>query len=222
MSAPSLALPALAALATATGLPYLLVGVLRFGYVWPGDYLGWFLSAPGHGVWGRFSLGNVWAAVRSLVEAFVYQQGGVRFGELLRGQLDPANLLAVAGFVAVALVLAALAGYAVLALLRPRESGERRAVVILSTWVVVYTIFNVYWAPEDVQFWTVVLLPLWGLVSLAVVSRQSPVGSRQSPAVRQPKSQIANRKSQIQRGGFSSPRSSSSACCIRSPRRLPK
>jgi hypothetical protein len=168
-------------LAVATGLPYLLVGVLRFGYILPGDYVGWFLSAPGHGVWGRFSPGNVWAAVRTLVEAFIYQQGGVRFGELLRGQFDAANLLAVTGFAAVMLLLVALAGYAVLALSRPRESGERRAVAILSAWVVVYTLFNVYWAPEDVQFWTGVLLPLWGLASLLVARSWPPVASRQSP-----------------------------------------
>jgi len=158
----------LATLAVATGLPYLLVGVFRFGYVLPGDYVNWFLSAPGHGVWGRFSLGNVWTAARTLVEAFIYQQGGVRFGDLLCGQLDPANVLAVAGFAVVGGFIVVLGGYVVLALSRPGTPGERRAAVTLTVWVAVYTLFNVYWAPEDVQFWTVVLLPLWGLAALLV------------------------------------------------------
>ncbi len=168
----------LATLAVATGLPYLLVGVVRFGYVTPGDYLGWFLSAPGHGVWGRFSPGNLWAAVRALVEAFIYQQGGLRLGELLRGQFDTANLLAVAGFAMIVLVLLALGGYAVLTLVRPHETDERRAVTLFTLWAATYTLFNVYWAPEDVQFWTVVLLPLWGLASLLVARCWSAVGSQ--------------------------------------------
>ncbi|MBU0493222.1 MAG: DUF2723 domain-containing protein [Chloroflexi bacterium] len=162
----------LLALAAATGIPYLLVGVFRFGYVWPGDYVGWFLSAPGHGVWGRFGLGNVWAAIRALVEAFVYQQGGARFGDLLHGQLNPANLLAVTGFTVIGALLLILAGTALLTLLRPRAAGERRTAAKLAAWASVYFLFNVYWAPEDVQFWTVVLLPLWGLVALLVATSQ--------------------------------------------------
>jgi len=155
-------------LIVATGLPYLLVGVFRFGYVLPGDYLGWFLSAPGHGVWGRFSLGNVWTAARTLVEAFIYQQGGVRFGDLLRGQLEPANLLAVAGFAAVVGLILVLGGCVIRTLFWPSDPGERRAMLVLKVWAAVYALFNIYWAPEDVQFWTVVLLPLWGLAALLV------------------------------------------------------
>ena len=162
----------LATLAVATGLPYLLVGVVRFGYVTPGDYWGWFLSAPGHGVWGRFSPANLWTAGRALVEAFIYQQGGLRLGELLRGQFDTANLLAVAGFAMIVLVLLALGGYTVLTLVRPRETDERRSVTLFTLWVAIFTLFNIYWAPEDVQFWTVVLLPLWGLASLLVARSQ--------------------------------------------------
>lgn len=162
----------LVALAAATGLPYLLIGAIRFGYFLPGDYVNWFLSAPGHGVWGRLSVGNVWTAVRTLVEAFVYQQGGVRFSDLLRGQLDAANLLAVAGFAAVVGLVVALGGYVVLTLLRPSDPGERRATTVLAIWAVVHALFNAYWAPEDVQFWTVVLLPLWGMAALLVARSQ--------------------------------------------------
>lgn len=143
------------------------IGSTALGLRSPAEFAGWFLSAPGQGVWGRISPSNVLRAVETWVNAVVYLQDGPEFRALLRGSLEWRNVLAVVTFFIVGLALSGAVAYGI----RHRRASSRPWLVpVLLVWIGVPAVFNLYWAPEDIQFWMATVPPLAILAALAYVT----------------------------------------------------
>ena len=155
---------ALGVLAATISMPFVLVGLLVHGYRTPGEFAQWFLSAPGHGIWGRPGVRSLWQAVQTLANTMVYLQGMSSLRAALGDVLYWRNMLAILAFVGVIAALLLSFGY----LMRHRRHLPGSGLVILCLlWLAPYGLFNIYWAPEDIQFWVILLPPLFILASLA-------------------------------------------------------
>lgn len=132
------------------GLPYLLVGQTVHRFDSARDYLQWITAAPSAGVWGRFSPSHLWQGLKTIANSIAYMQGGPNLGAILQGDGGMPNALSL-------LFLLGLAGAFIAALtywLRHREDLVGREVAVISlAWMIPFGLFNLYWAPEDIQFW---------------------------------------------------------------------
>lgn len=137
------------------GVPYLAIGIGLHGHHDLAAWRGWLLAAPGQGVWGRISPRNLWTGLQSLTAAAVWLPAPPTFAGVRA--LQPAALVALAATAAMAAGLVA----AVVAVLRSRD----RLSVALLVWALTIAAFGAYWAPDDPQFWLLVLPPLYFLAA---------------------------------------------------------
>ncbi|MCS6803204.1 MAG: hypothetical protein RMM58_15310 [Chloroflexota bacterium] len=140
------------------GVPYLGIGIGLHGHREVGAWQSWLLAAPAQGVWGRISPRNLWTGLQSLTAAALWLPApptlaGVR-------ALQPAALFSVAATAAMAAGLAAAA----VAVFRSRDRLDGALVL----WAGVIAAFGAYWAPDDPQFWLLVLPPLYLLAARRV------------------------------------------------------
>ncbi len=148
------------------GISYLLIGSLAHDLHSLADYRHWVLSAPSKGIWGQLGLSNLWQGVKTLAGSAIYLEGGPNLRSLLGGTLEWRNLLDVALFVAIASGIIGSLAYSI----RYRQQLAHPSLFTLSIlWAVPYALFNIYWAPEDVQFWSTTLPPLALLLSLVLL-----------------------------------------------------
>jgi hypothetical protein len=145
------------------GLVYLLVGSLRFGFRTPIDYWRWAFASQAQGVWGQPGPRNLWLATQTLADAVLHSPEPIQPSRLLAGGAPAGVWLAVArlaffwlGALAVGIALVRRAG----------DARQRRWLVLCLLWATPYALFNLYWAPEDIQFWVIVLPP--GLIALGL------------------------------------------------------
>ncbi|GIW11813.1 MAG: hypothetical protein KatS3mg061_2870 [Dehalococcoidia bacterium] len=147
--------------AVLVGGPYLLIGVGVHHLTTPAAWHSWLLAAPGHGVWGRLTPRNLWTGLQSLTLAAI----ALPTAPTLTGlrTLAPAALVSSLGVVVMAggLVAAVIAG------LRERDWLAR----VLLLWAGAFALFGVYWAPDDFQFWLLVLPPLYLLIARRLTPR---------------------------------------------------
>lgn len=144
--------------AVIVGIPYLVVGVGFHGYTDVQSWRSWVLAAPGQGVWGRLGIRNISAGMQTLAAAAVFIPRGLSASAVRAG-----NLLAAPAAVAAVLLLAGI----VAALYSLRK--DRSTVAITSVvWVVSFALFGAYWAPDDFQFWLLILPPLYLLAALSL------------------------------------------------------
>ena len=146
-------------------ISYLLVGFIAHDFRSIGDYRGWFLSAPAAGVWGRPGIGNVWQGVKTAVNAIVYLSGGPNFRSLLGGR---ATWLEVFGIFIFTIVIAAIIGVILYYFYRRQRISDFKVVLACLLWIAIYGIFNLYWAPEDIQFWVITVPPVLVLAGVVV------------------------------------------------------
>ena len=147
-------------------ISYLLVGSLAHDFRSIEDYRHWTLSAPAQGVWGQLQPLNLWQGVKALAGSMIYLEGGPNFRSLIGGTLDWRNLLGVVLFVAIVSGLVGSIAYSV----RYRRQLVRPSLFTLGIlWAAPYTLFNIYWAPEDIQFWSTILPPLALILSMALL-----------------------------------------------------
>ncbi|MFN8534896.1 MAG: hypothetical protein U0556_15270 [Dehalococcoidia bacterium] len=140
------------------GLPYLAIGVGVHGLGDLSAWRGWLLAAPGQGVWGRISPRNLWAGLQSLTAAAIW----------LPSAPSAAGLRALApGAIAAFVVVAAMAAGLVAATVAVLRSRDRLGVALL-VWALTFAGFGAYWAPDDPQFWLLVLPPLYLLAARAL------------------------------------------------------
>jgi hypothetical protein len=144
--------------AALVGVPYLIIGVGVHGYRDVAAWRSWLLAAPGQGVWGRVSSRNLWAGLQSLAAAAIWLPAAPTVAGLRA--LQPAALF---GFAATGAVAAGLLA-AVVAVARSRD----RLGIALLVWALTIAGFGAYWAPDDPQFWLLVLPPLYLLAARAL------------------------------------------------------
>lgn len=140
------------------GIPYLIVGVGIHGYLDLAAWRAWVLAAPGQGVWGRLGLRNISNGIQTLAAAAVFAPRGVGAAAIRSGVVQAAPIAAATVLMAAGLVAA------VTSLVRRRDSLR----VGLVAWVVAFGAFGTYWAPDDFQFWLLILPPLYLLAALSV------------------------------------------------------
>jgi len=143
------------------GAPYLAIGLGLHGHRDLAAWRGWLLAAPGQGVWGRLSPRNLWAGVQSLAAAAVWLPTLPTLAGLRA--LAPTALL---GFAAAGALAAGL-GAATGAVFRSRD----RLGWALLLWALTFAGFGAYWAPDDPQFWLLVLPPLYLLAARSLPAR---------------------------------------------------
>lgn len=148
---------------------FLLVGVGFLGFRSPGDYLTWLTSAPRVGVWGRLEVANLVTGAKTAVYAVLHAGNALQMRELLAGSF---TLFTIVAWLGIALILGAAVATAVV-LVRYRRVLPNRAVAGLCVlWVALYTVFALYWAPEDIQFWITPIVPAVILLTYAYVVLQ--------------------------------------------------
>jgi hypothetical protein len=163
--------PALAAVV----LVYLVVGTFRFGFLTPGDYWRWAFASQAQGVWGHLGLRNLWQGVQTAADTVLHSPDPLQPTRLATRGVPAGVWLAAARLVA--FWLGTLVAAVALAR-RPGDAYQRRLLRLCLLWAAPYFLFNLYWAPEDIQFW-VILLPPWLLaVGLAYTAYAQAGGRR--------------------------------------------
>ena len=153
-------------LVLSVGISYLLVGSLAHNLRSVEDYRHWALSAPSKGVWGQLQLLNLWQGTKALAGSVIYLEGGPNFRSLISGTLDWRNILSVAFFVA---IVAGIIGSLAYSLRYRRQLVHPSLLPLGIIWAAPYALFNLYWAPEDVQFWSTILPPLALVLSMVLL-----------------------------------------------------
>ncbi len=148
------------------GISYLLVGSLAHSLRSVEDYRQWVFAAPSQGVWGQLQPLNLWQGAKTLVGSVVYSDVGPNVRSLVGGTLDWRNLLDAVLFVA---VIAVIVGSLAYSIRDRRKLTQPWLLPLCLLWLIPYALFNVYWAPEDVQFWSVILAPLALILCLALL-----------------------------------------------------
>ena len=148
------------------GISYLLVGSLVHGSSSLEDYRHWALSAPSQGVWGQLGLSNLWQGVKTLAGSVIYLEGGPNLHSLLSGTLDGRNILGLMLFVA---TVAGIVGTIAYSIRYRGQLVQPSLLPLCLLWAAPFALFNIYWAPEDIQFWSTILPPLALVLSMALL-----------------------------------------------------
>ncbi|MFH1486106.1 MAG: hypothetical protein ABIH46_08550 [Chloroflexota bacterium] len=143
-------------------VPLLVIGITAYNYHSRADFWHWIFAAQAKGVWGNLQVDNLAEAARAAATAVLYSG---HFPNLTGS--DEASALAPAGSILTGVILVgALSVLGYIIYRWPRFRRERWTVVAL-VWLVPTVVFNIYWAPEDIQFWIaafVAMVVLTGLV----------------------------------------------------------
>ncbi|MBI4301867.1 MAG: DUF2723 domain-containing protein [Chloroflexi bacterium] len=138
-------------------IPYLAVGSLVLNLRSFAGYRDWLFSATEVGVWGEWKMTNFWWGIKTLANSIVDLRGGPNLRSLSQGNLEMGNILAILGFLAIMVVMASSLAQRTYDFARGRD---RKISLVLFLWLIPYALFNLYWAPLDVQFWMALIPPL--------------------------------------------------------------
>jgi hypothetical protein len=175
-------------------------GALVFGVGEQGmtDPRGWFLGNAGSDSWGGWPAGGVVKAMIGISRAFIgahFVFGYPAFAEMLQRKLPSFNLteevFLFQGFPAsaifflgvLALLFGASIGYLIVRSLRTlgttiRGSSDKKYFLILSgITVIIYAFFNLWWEPQNLEFW-IVLVPILCLDLMILVEPATGLSSR--------------------------------------------
>jgi Dolichyl-phosphate-mannose-protein mannosyltransferase len=124
------------------GLPYLFVGVGVSGFRSWAAFEAWLTEYARTGWWGGTITAHKWAGLALGLSGTLAQPGGALLGLLLLG-LSIAHL-------------------------RALRAGPRPLVAALTTWLLVYGGFFLWWEPDNIEFWIASLPPALLLLALTL------------------------------------------------------